>query len=124
MPNNDNNLKKYNKGLSSGTIDTVCINSTGILNMNELGSKYKYLHIGEGIDSIYVNDARCSGFKKVHLPSKVHYLGRRFYYVSSVDFEIVDTLDINLDNLDVIEGMSINAYVKSDTIKFSDNLKR
>lgn len=64
LPNNDNNLKKYYSGSNSGVIDSVFINSKGILKMYELGSTAKYLHIGEGIDSIYVNDARCSGFKK------------------------------------------------------------
>ena len=124
LPNNDNNLKKYYSGSNSGVIDSVFINSKGILKMYELGSTAKYLHIGEGIDSIYVNDARCGSFKKVHLPSTVHYLERGFYYKHGVDFEIKDTLDINLDYLDVIEAMSIQAYVKDDTIKFSDNLKK
>lgn len=124
LPNNDNNLKKYYSGSKSGVIDSVFINSKGILKMYELGSTAKYLHIGEGIDSIYVNDARCGSFKKVHLPSTVHYLERGFYYKHGVDFEIKDTLDINLDYLDVIEAMSIQAYVKDDTIKFSDNLKK
>ena len=106
LPNNDNNLKKYYSGSNSGVIDSVFINSKGILKMYELGSTAKYLHIGEGIDSIYVNDARCSGFKKIHLPSKVHYLSRRFYYYADYRY-IRDTIDINLENAFGIKENSV-----------------
>lgn len=123
LPNNDNNLKKYYSGSKSGVIDSVFINSKGILKMYELGSTAKYLHIGEGIDSIYVNDARCSGFKKIHLPSTVHYLERGFYYYADYRF-IRDTIDINLENIENFEETSIQAYIRSDTIRFSPKLKK
>ena len=48
LPNNDNNLKSY----AAGEVDSVFVNAEGILEMKELGSTAKYLHIGEGIDSI------------------------------------------------------------------------
>lgn len=119
LPNNDNNLKSY----AAGEVDSVFVNAEGILEMKELGSTAKYLHIGEGIDSIYVNDARCSGFKKIHLPSKVHYLSRSFYYYADYRF-IRDTIDINLENIENFEETSIQAYIKSDTIRFSPKLKK
>lgn len=118
LPNNDNNLKSY----SSGKVDSVFVNTEGILDMEELGSTAKYLHIGEGIDSIHT--ANNSGFKKIHLPSKVHYLASRFYCGGDYRFPPTDTLDINLENIDVFENMSLFAYIKSDTIRFSPKLKR
>lgn len=119
LPNNDNNLKSY----AAGEVDSVFVNAEGILEMYELGSTAKYLHIGEGIDSIYVNDARCSGFKKIHLPSKVHYLSRSFYYYDDYRY-IRDTIDINLENIENFEETSIQAYIRSDTIRFSPRLKK
>lgn len=118
LPNNDNNLKSY----AAGEVDSVFVNAEGILEMEELGSTAKYLHIGEGIDSIYVN-ARCSGFKKIHLPSKVHYLSRNFYYYADYRY-IRDTIDINLENIENFEETSIQAYIRSDTIRFSPKLKK
>ena len=49
LPNNDNNLESY----SSGKVDSVFVNTEGILDMEELGSTAKYLHIGDNLHSDY-----------------------------------------------------------------------